>query len=143
MFNPASLHIIHTRETGWGRGEVTSKSPHSGRAGLSCITQQFLSTYSCVYSRSSHETYSVSIHATAMSTYYVSISQNIMSIYCVHITVHEQLLCARHYQALGMLCALAGIAPSNIRMKAELRLEVDASPIEDAFCLVDYSRPTV
>lgn len=102
-----------------------------------------MSTYSCVYSRSSHETYSVSIHATAMSTYYVSISQNIMSIYCVHITVHEQLLCARHYQALRMLCALAGIAPSNIRMKAELRLEVDASPIEDAFCLVDYSRPTV
>lgn len=48
-----------------------------------------------------------------------------------------QILC----QALGMLCALA--APSNMRMKAELRLEVDASPIEDAFCLVDYSRPTV
>lgn len=32
--------------------------------------------------------------------------------------------------------------PSNTGMKVELRPEADASPIEDAFCLLDFSRPT-
>lgn len=49
-------------------------------------------------------------------------------------------MCPALCQALGMLCASARRS-ANTRMKVELGPEADASPMEDAFCLLDSSRP--